>query len=74
MSYNDLINIDSFGEKKDIFSQERWDVSFYCKDCCKLVEVDRPNEKGYTFVCKTCKWKNVAIWTYEWIKANYKLK
>ncbi len=73
MSYSDLINIDDF-TKRDNFSEERWEVSFYCKDCEKIVETDRPNKNGYIFVCKECSWKNVAVWTLEWLKSNYKIK
>jgi Zn finger protein HypA/HybF involved in hydrogenase expression len=73
MSYSDLINVDDF-EKKEYFSQERWDVSFYCKDCKKLVETDRPNPNWYTFICHECEWKNIVIWTEEWLKTNYKIK
>jgi hypothetical protein len=73
MSYSDLINVDDF-EKKEYFSQERWEISFYCKDCKKLVETDRPDPNGYQFICKTCEWENIVIWTQEWLKSNYRLK
>ena len=69
----DLINIEEF-EKRETFSEERWDVSFYCKDCRKLVKADRPDSEWYTFVCPECSWKKVVIWTSEWLKANYKIK
>lgn len=74
MSYADLINIDDFWDKRDTFNQERWDVSFFCKDCSKIVETSRPEESWYVFICKTCNWKNIAIWTYEWLKSNYRIK
>jgi hypothetical protein len=70
---SDLVNIEEF-EKKDNFVNDRWEVSFYCKDCKKLVETSRPKPNGYVFVCKICKWKNIAIWTREWLKTNYKIK
>ena len=73
MSYTDLVNIDDFA-KRDIFVESRGDITFYCKDCQKIVETNRPNNKGYTFVCEECKWKNVALWTLEWIKSNYRIK
>ena len=73
MSYNDLINVDDF-EKKEYFSQERWDVSFYCKDCKKLVQTERPDPNGYTFICNECEWKNIVIWTEQGLKTNYKIK
>jgi Zn finger protein HypA/HybF involved in hydrogenase expression len=70
---SDLVNIEEF-EKKDDFKQERWKVSFYCKDCNKIVETDRLKSNAYIFVCKTCKRKNIVIWTYEWLKTTYKIK
>jgi len=73
MSYHDLINIEEF-EKRDTFNPERWWVSFYCKDCKKIVETDRKNPKWYVFLCTICKWKNIVIGTLEGLKANYKLK
>lgn len=69
----DLINIEEF-EKRDTFSNERGKVSFYCKDCRKIVEAERPNTKWYTFICPECKWKNITVWTEEWLKSNYKIK
>lgn len=69
----DLVNIEEFS-KKDYFNPERWDVSFYCKDCKKIVEAERPNKKWYTFICPFCKWKKIAVWTEEWLKINYKIK
>mgnify|MGYP002266703052 CR=1 FL=1 len=74
MSYHDLINIDDFAKKKETFNSERWDVSFYCKECKKIVNVDRPNKKWYTFICKECKSKNIAVWTEEGLKINYRIK
>lgn len=68
----DLINIEEF-EKKENFSKERWEISFYCKDCKKIVIADRPNEKWYKFICTICKWENIVIWTLEWLKTNYKI-
>jgi Zn finger protein HypA/HybF involved in hydrogenase expression len=70
---SDLVNIEEF-EKKDNFVSNRWEVSFYCKDCKKIVETDRLKPNGYIFVCKICKWKNIAIWTEEWLKTHYKIK
>jgi len=72
-NYWDLINIEEF-EKRETFSEERWEVSFYCKDCKKLVQADRPDENWYTFICPECKWTNIVIWTEQWLKSNYKIK
>lgn len=73
MSYTDLVNIEEF-EKRENFNMERWDVSFYCKDCKKLVKTERPNPQWYTFLCKICEWKNIVIGTEEGLKSNYKIK
>lgn len=70
---SDLVNIEEF-DKKDYFEPERWEVSFYCRDCKKIVETNRPNPKGYVFVCKICKENNISIWTLEWLKSNYRIK
>lgn len=72
-TFGDLVNIEDF-EKREQFKEERWKVSFYCKDCKKLVETERPNPNWYVFVCKECNWKNIAIWTEEGLKSNYKIK
>jgi len=58
-NYSDLINIDSLWEKRENFSLDRWEVSFYCKDCEEITETNRPNPKWYTFTCKKCNGKNV---------------
>lgn len=70
----DLVNIEEFWEKRESFNLERGDVAFYCKDCEKVVDVNRPNPKGYTFICSVCGGKNIAIWTDAGIKENYKIK
>lgn len=69
----DLTNIEDF-EKRENFNSERGKVSFYCKDCQKIVEVKRPNSNWYIFVCEECSSKNIALWTEEWIKEKYKIK
>ncbi len=69
----DLINIEEF-DKRDNFNDERWDISFFCKDCRKIVESERLNPKWYKFSCKVCEWNNIVIGTLEWLKTNYKIK
>ena len=73
MLYDDLINIDDFWKKREDFSQDRWWVAFYCKDCKKIVDTNRKNPRWYDFECKICKSTNIVIWTTEWLKSNYKL-
>ena len=67
----DLVNIEEFWEKRDNFDLERWDISFYCKDCEKIVETTRKEGKKYIFACQECKWNNIAVWTHAWLKDNY---
>ncbi len=67
----DLVNIEQFGEKRETFIAERWEVAFYCKDCEALVGAERKNPKWYVFICPTCTWENISIWTQEWLKENY---
>ena len=69
----DLINIEEF-DKRDNFSEDRWEVSFYCKDCKKLVDAERPDPKWYKFLCPICKSEKIVLWTREWLKSNYKIK
>lgn len=72
-TFSDLVNIEEF-DKRNNFSSERWEVSFYCKDCKKIVETEREKEDSYVFKCKKCEWKKIALWTLEWLKSNYKIK
>lgn len=73
-NFGDLINIDDFGKKKDIFISTRWDVAFYCKNCQKIVETERVNPKWYLFKCKECASKDISIGTFQWLKENYRIK
>lgn len=73
MNYKDLVNIDDF-QKRESFNLERGEVAFYCKDCEKIVQTNRPNENGYIFECQVCKGNNIAIGTFAWIKETYKIK
>jgi len=70
----DLVNIEEFWEKRENFDTERWEVSFYCKDCHKIVETERKNPGWYVFICKVCSQNNIVIGTFQWLKDNYKLK
>jgi len=63
-AYNDLINIPSFGKKKETeFADDRGEVKFYCKDCRKIVEVTRLHPQKYDYECNECKGKDIAIGT-----------
>lgn len=71
-SYQDLVNVPSFGKKREEFVEERGDVRFYCKDCQKMVETNRlePQTK-YIYECTLCKGKNIAIGTAEGLNDFY---
>lgn len=73
-NYSDLINIEEFWDKKESFNPERWDISFYCKDCKEIVETERQDPEKYIFKCKKCSWTNTVIGTLEWLKSNYRIK
>lgn len=70
----DLVNVEEFWNKREYFNPERWWVTFYCKNCEEIVEVERPNPKWYIFICKKCNSQDIAIWTLEWIKEKYHIK
>lgn len=70
----DLVNIEEFWMRRTDFSEERGEISFYCKDCQQLVQVDRPNPHGYIFMCQICQGKNVAIGTQAGLLDMYKRK
>lgn len=74
MSYEDLLNIDELWNKKDYFKEERWGVAYYCKTCEKLVEVSRPNPRGYKFVCDSCDSDAIVLGTKEGLISNYRIK
>ena len=74
MSYEDLLNIDEIGNKRVYFEEDRWEISYYCKDCTKLVEVTRLNPKWYDFSCTLCSGVNIALGTKQGLITNYKIK
>jgi Zn finger protein HypA/HybF involved in hydrogenase expression len=67
----DLVNIEEFWEKRNYFETERWEISFYCKDCEAIVETERKKPKQYIFSCSKCEGTNIAIWTAAGLKENY---
>ena len=72
--YLDLLNVDEFWDKKVNFNDERWEVAYYCKDCKKIVEVNRVDPKWYIFECKECESKNIVLGTLSGLKENYRIK
>ena len=70
-SYQDLVNISSFGKQREEFVDDRGQVQFYCKDCGTIVETNRLNPNKYLYECTVCKGKNIAIGTTEGLKDFY---
>ncbi len=81
-SYTDLVNVPSFGKKREsTFNPERGEVSFFCRDCWKvIVPIELPPQKigkkmhEYLYECPTCHGKRVAIGTIEGLKDHYERK
>ncbi|MEA3387024.1 MAG: hypothetical protein U9Q66_01165 [Patescibacteria group bacterium] len=44
-SFRDLLNVEELGDKKVNFNDQRGDISYYCKDCKEIVEVERIEPK-----------------------------
>ncbi len=81
-SYADLVNVSSFGKKReDTFNPERGEIAFYCRDCRKIIEATRlePQKIGkkvreYLYECPICQGRNVAIGTENGLKEHYDRK
>lgn len=71
---SNLINVAGYGKEKITFNPDRGDVGFFCHDCKKVVEVDRPHPTKLIFVCKNCKGKKIAIGTQEGLREHYEKK
>lgn len=82
MNYSDLVNVPSFGKKREsTFSPDRGAVSFWCKDCQKIVSARRLEPKmvekklkEYLYECTICGGKNIAIGTEEGLKSHFEKK
>ncbi|MFB0964179.1 MAG: hypothetical protein QMC36_00455 [Patescibacteria group bacterium] len=71
MSYNDLVNVPSFGKKRENFDPERGDVVFYCRACGKTVEATRLHPVKYKYECPACKGHEISIGTSAGVKEFY---
>ncbi len=74
MSYEDLLNIDELWNKREYFKEDRWGVAYFCKKCEQLVETQRPDSRGYRFICTQCESEEIVLGTKEWLITNYKIK
>ena len=55
--------------------EENWDgIIFYCKDCEKIVEVERASHRKYVYKCSICKTKNVAFGTEKSIATYFHIE
>lgn len=58
-----------------IREEDKWEgIVFYCKDCEKVVKVDRASARKYVYKCKECKTKNVAFGTEKSIKSYFRIE
>ena len=81
-AYLDLVNVPSFGKKRENnFNPERGDIAFYCRDCHKVVDAIQlePQEIGkkvreFLYECPTCHGKRIATGTAEGLKEHYDRK
>ena len=81
-SYTDLVNVPSFGKKRENnFNPERGDMGFFCRDCWKVVEAIHlePQKIGkqvreYLYECPICHGKRIALGTIEGLKEHYDRK
>jgi len=69
---SDLVNVSTYGKEKITFNPDRWAIVFFCHDCKKFVETDRPDLKKMKFVCQTCKGKKISYGTEESLREHYK--
>ena len=53
-TYDDLVNVASFGKKRENFELERGELTHYCHSCKKEVEVEINNEEKAEYTCKLC--------------------
>ncbi|MDQ7022779.1 MAG: hypothetical protein Q9M97_04580 [Candidatus Gracilibacteria bacterium] len=60
--------------KEKQFSEDRGKISYYCKDCKEIVEVEKNEKKKFDYICTKCNGKEVVIGTFEGLKSNYKIK
>lgn len=73
-----VLNID-LDEPKEDFGQlygkpeDRGDITFYCKDCNKIVPAEKIGIK-YSYKCKECSSKNVAFGTESSIKKFFHIQ
>ncbi len=81
-SYTDLVNVPSFGKKRENnFAPERGDIAYFCRECWKQVDAIElePQKIGkhtreFLHECPICQSKRIAVGTVEWLKEHYERK
>ena len=70
-SYNDLVNVATFGKKRENFETERGNLAHYCHDCAKVVEVETVDEGKGRYRCMVCHGEHIATGSEETIREFY---
>ena len=81
-SYTDLVNVPSFGKKRENnFTPERGDIAYFCRECWKQVDAIalEPQKVGkhtreFLHECPVCHSKRIAVGTVEGLKEHYERK
>ena len=73
-NYNDLVNISTFGKKRENFDPERGELAYYCRDCEKEVAVEVLDEEAMAVRCAVCSGKKVSMGTSATIREFYAKK
>ena len=59
-SYADLVNVPSFGKKRENFDPDRGGLVHYCRDCQKETPVECLDEEKAVYICTVCQGRNIA--------------
>jgi hypothetical protein len=70
-TYNDLVNVASFGKKREYFDAERGEIVHYCRACAKIVPAEVLNEDLAKYRCTVCQGENIATGTEVSVKEHY---
>ncbi|HRI36127.1 MAG TPA: hypothetical protein PK765_03545 [bacterium] len=71
VKYSDLVNVSSFGKKREEFNPERGALAHYCRDCRKVVAATQPNPNKQRYICPLCDGSNISTGTEEGLKGFY---
>ncbi len=82
VSYQDLINVPTFGKKREsTFEEDRGELAFWCRNCEKIVEaVHLPPAKikkkmrKNRYSCPECRGEHISISSEAGLRDKYKIK